>query len=100
MTAQVNKVTDLETELYQAVCEEWKQAIVELKEKEAEVAKLREQLISLAGGERMEFGVKIANILTKGKTNYKAIVEELGVDQETIEKHTGMPETVWRVTKY
>lgn len=100
MTEAVNKVTDLETELYQVVCEEWKKAIIELKEKEAVVAKLRSMIIDVAGGERMEFGVKVTHVVTNGKTNYRAIVEELGVDQDIIERHTGMPESNWRVTKY
>lgn len=98
MTAATIK--DLECEHYRMVCEEWKEAYAALKEDEAYVAGLRDKLVELSGGERMEYGVKVSRVITKGRTDYKAIVAEVGVDQEIIEKHTGMPESTWRVTKY
>lgn len=99
MTANLNKIKDLETEVYRELCEEWKQASTELKEQEAYVESLRKQLIEKSGGDRCEYGVKIFSV-TSRRTNYKKIVDDLDVPQEIIEKYVGMPETAWRIVKY
>ena len=97
---QTSRIEDLETELYKQLCEDWKEALIVLKEQEALVEGLRQKVIEKSGGERMEYGVKVSLVSSKGRTNYKAIVEEMNAPKELIEKHTGMPETTWRVTKY
>lgn len=100
MTAQTSKITDLETALYEQVCDNWKEAYSRLKEQESEVELLRAKLIEISGGDRMEFGVKVQQIATKCKTDWKCLALELGANIEDIERWTGMPFLSWRITKY
>ena len=100
MLAQPNKITDLETALYEEYCQAWKEAYSKLKEQEAETEKLRAMVIELSGGDRMEFGVKVQSIETKGRTDWKSLALELGANPEDIERWTGNSFTTWKVTKY
>lgn len=98
MTSQTIK--DFETSLYEQICEEWKAEYTRLKEQEAYVFELRQKLVDMAGGDRMEFGVKVQHVESKGKVDWKAIATEMQASKEIIEKHTGAGGFVCRVTKY
>lgn len=99
MTTNLN-ITDLKSGIYEAVCDEWKSASAKLKEQEEYVSSLRDQVIALSGGDRMEYGVRVQKVHNRGKVDYKAIVEVLEIAEDEKDMYRGEDFTSWKVTKY
>ena len=95
-----SNIVNLENSIYQQYCNEWIFQDRLLKEKQSELEKLRAKIVELSGGDRMEYGVKVATVSQKGKIQYKAIVEALDIEQEVLDKYTSDSVEFTRVTKY
>lgn len=63
---------DFKTSAYEQCCEAWKAASRRLKEAEAAEKEAREMMLFMAGGERMEHGVKITEVSRANGYDYKA----------------------------
>ena len=72
---------------YEEICGEYREICLEEKELKARKEKIREQLLELSGGERMEYGVKIMVKTKQGSVDYERMVEELGIDVLTVERY-------------
>ena len=95
-----SNILDLENSIYEQYCKEWILQDRLLKEKQSELEKLRAKIVELSGGDRMEYGVKVATVSQKGKIQYKAIVDSLCLDQSVLDKYTSDSVEFTRVTKY
>ena len=94
------KINDFHLEQYKALCEEWLSASTQLFELEAYVASLRSEIISQSGGERMEYGVTVQQVNSKGKVDYKGACSFLKVDDSILDAFRGEPSSYWKITRY
>lgn len=78
MTNQIN----FKREIYKNLCEEMKELIQKEKEMAFQKDIIRNQIIEMSGGDRMEYGIKVSLRNVKGGVDYKAIVEHIYQDDE------------------
>jgi len=84
MTAQI---IPFERENYENLCQEMKKILSIEKEVAAQKAGLRDKIMEMAGGTRMEYGIKVTYRTAQGSIDYKAIVKGLNLDEEKIESY-------------
>jgi len=85
---------------YQALCKEMT-AILQLEKEVAARKKIvKEQVIKQAGGNRLEFGIKVMQITVKGRIDYTKIVSDLEIDEATLEDYRAPAMTRWDVRNY
>ncbi len=93
-------VSEFQRIAYQDLCGELK----ELLTMEKEIAKRKEELkasvLSLSGGERMEYGIKIQQRIVKGTVDYKKIVSDMGFSEEEAEEYRKATRVYWDVRSY
>ena len=89
-----------EREDYKDACERWKAAHQLLKEIEAEEKKARAELLKLAGGERMEHGVKIMLVKRVGSIEWTRIPEVNLLDKNYLEHYRKPGSESFKVTPY
>lgn len=87
-------------QIYKDNCEELSEAIRIEKEIKVKVDELKKTVIEMAGGERMEYGIKVAYIPTKGTLDYKKIVEELDLEDTLLEKYRKPESGYWVARNY
>ena len=59
---------------------------------------LRPKMIEF--GEGMEYGVKVQKVSVKGSVDYKALVNDIGIEKETIEEYRKPDSEYWKVSNY
>lgn len=82
MIQEQKKVIEFDRNLYKATCQELSEILTLEKEVAAKKKELRDQVIKLAGGERMEYGIRVQVKTRKGTVNYKELVESLYPEEE------------------
>ena len=85
---------------YQALCKEMT-AILQLEKEVAERKKIvKEQVIKQAGGERLEFGIKVMQVTVKGRIDYNKLVTDWEIDEATLEDYRAPTAVRWDVRNY
>jgi len=84
MSAQI---IPFERENYENLCQEMKKILSIEKEVAAQKADLRDKIMAMSGGTRMEYGIKVTYRTAQGSVDYKAIVAGLNLDEEKIESY-------------
>lgn len=94
-------VISFERETYKDLCEEMKSILQLEKEVAAKKEEVRKRLIEQAGGDRMEYGVKVEWRVAQGSIDYKAMANELiGENEELAEKFRKPAKGYWQVRSY
>lgn len=92
---------DFDRERYRDLCEEMKSVLQLEKEVAARKDKLRKELIEVAGGERMEYGIKLTQKSSMGAVDYKQIVEDhLNIDDVMKDSYRKPGRSFWEVRSY
>ncbi len=60
----------------------------------------KEEVLSLCGGDRMEYGVKIATVVTLGRIQYDLIPELMSLDKNYVDAFRAESTNTQRVTIY
>lgn len=98
------KIIDLKTDSYQELCEQYAEYLTKKAELAAWEKENKSKLIEAAGGNRMEFGIKIEHIEAAGSVDYKKVIAELCSDEIKIdylcEKHRKSPVKKVLIRKY
>ena len=66
----------------------------------AKVKKLKEKAKDQAGGERMEYGIKVQKVTVRGSVDYNKMVTNLQIDEATVEEFRKAPSEYWKITSY
>lgn len=74
---QEMKLIELSVSDYKSSCEEMRDLLRLEKEIEARKQELRKIIIQKSGGNRMEYGIKVQKVTSKGSIDYRALAEEL-----------------------
>lgn len=69
------KIVNFERDAYKALCEEMRVVLQTEKELKVRKEELRNELIKMSGGDRMEYGIKITYKVNKGTIDYKALAQ-------------------------
>jgi len=69
----INEVINFEEQSYKSLCEEMACLIQTEKELKARKDILKEEILKQSGGERLEFGIKVAKRVVKGTVDYKEL---------------------------
>lgn len=95
--SEIIKYTDKD---YQALCKEMT-AILQLEKEVAERKKIvKEQVIKQAGGNRLEYGIKVMEVIVKGRVDYTRLVREWEIDEATLEEYRAPTAVRWDVRNY
>jgi len=96
----VKDIISFERESYKALCEEMTELLTLEKEIEAKKAELREKLIEKAGGERMEYGIKLQWKTAMGAIDYSKLVKNMGIEEALLEFYRKPDREYWEIRKY
>lgn len=94
------KIVEFDHEVYKNLCDEMRDILRYEKELADRKAKTRELLIKEAGGDRVEYGIKVEYRTAKGSIDYKKAVESLAIKEDYLEKFRGSPRNAWYVVAY
>lgn len=97
MTATLDRVNIIR---YKTVCERMKLVLQMEKELAAEKKVLREEIIRLAGGDRLEFGIKVQLVKGARRVNYNKLITDWEIDEATLEEYKECGAEYWKVTSY
>ena len=97
---QAEDISDFKRSAYKDVCEELREVLTLEKEVAKRKAELRAAVLTLSGGDRMEYGIKVHQRTAKGTIDYKKIVSELEVSDEECEKYRKDTRSYWDVRSY
>lgn len=95
--------TAFKHEIYQSLCEAMRQALTEEVDAKNRVKKLKDQIIEMSGGDRSEFGIKVAYRTRKGSVDYMKLLKSLISDEEIdelIENYRKDEVKFWEVKSY
>ena len=95
----MNKI-DFSADYYEGLCSRMSELLTQEKELKAEKDALREEIISYAGGDRMENGIKVAFVPGRETVDYKGLVEDLELSSGLIDSYRKVGVGHWRITKY
>lgn len=85
---------------YKELCKEMT-AILQLKKEVAHREKaIKPLLIEKAGGNRLEYGIKVTRIECRGTVDYSRIVTEWEIDEATLEEYRKPTYEKWDVRNY
>ena len=99
MTVEVVEFVNERSE-YQALCYELKEVSQLRKEAEAKEKELKARIVEIAGGDRMEFGVRVSLKERKGSFDMKAVFTDMNITHEEGEKYRKEGSTYWDVRGY
>ena len=91
---------DFDSEYYKSLCEELKALLSSAKEDEKRIKFLKQEVIQLAGGDRMEYGLEVSLREREAAIDYKALIADLGVGSEVVERYRKTKITFWNVRGY
>lgn len=97
MTVQIIKFERLE---YQDLCEEMKDLLSLEKEIAAKKISLRDKIAKMAGGNRMEYGIKVSCRSAQGTIDYKGLVTYLGISDTLVESYRKPERTYVEIRSY
>lgn len=93
-------IVEFQRSAYKEVCAELRDVL----QKEKEIAKRKEELknsvLQLSGGDRMEYGIKVQKRVTRGTIDYKKIAVDMGFSEEEAEEYRKSTRTYWDVRSY
>lgn len=93
-------IVEFDRETYEDLCSELKSLLTTEKEIAKRKDDLKKAVLKLSGGNRMEYGIKIQERITRGTIDYKAIVEDMGFSAEEAEAYRKETRTYWDVRSY
>lgn len=85
---------------YKELCIEMKDLITDEKERAKRKAELRDQMIKMAGGDRMEYGIKLQYRTSKGSIDYSGYVKSLKLDPDVLEFYRKDDREYWEIRSY
>lgn len=91
---------DFSADYYAELCGKMSALLTQEKELKAEKDALREEILTYAGGDRMENGIKVSFVPGRETVDYKGMVRDLEIPEFTINSYTKVGEGHWRITKY
>lgn len=97
------EIINFEQETYKDLCMEMRDILSLEKEIKAKKEELRKKILEQAGGDRMEYGIKVASYKVSGGYDWEKIAKDylkkevLDVVKEVYKKED---RTTWRVTNY
>ncbi len=94
------EIIDFQRCKYQDLCLEMKELLSEEKERAAKKSEIRSQIIEMAGCNRMEYGIKLQSITSKGTIDYPKFVKDCKVEESTLEFYRKPERTCWKVSSY
>jgi len=100
MNTQDTNIIDFVEEEYKSLCEEMKLLLTHEKELAARKELIKQELIDIAKGTRMEYGIKLQKREVKGSIDYKKIIEELGVSEDELEIYRKPSRSYFEVRSY
>lgn len=93
-------IVEFDRETYEDICKELKSLLTTEKEVAKRKDELKKAILYLSGGNRMEYGIKIQQRVTKGTIDYKSIVSDMGFSEEEAESYRKETRTYWDVRSY
>ena len=104
MSIQPERIDDTLVEFqrsaYKDVCTELRDILKQEKEIAKRKDELKAAVLTLAGGDRMEYGIKVQKRTVKGTIDYKKIVSELDVSEDECETYRKDTRVYWDVRSY
>ena len=95
------EIINIEKESYRDLCDEMSQLLTQEKELSARKEELREKIIKMSGGERMEYGIKLTYRTSKGTVDYKAMATIEIPEMEKLEEwYRKEDRSFWEIRKY
>lgn len=94
------QVIDFEREEYKSLCEEMKMILTHEKELVTRKETLKNELIEMSGGTRMEYGIKVHKREVRGSVDYKKIVTDLDVAENELETYRKPTRSYFEVRSY
>ncbi len=98
MTNQV--IVDFERHKYEEACLEMRQLLREEKEMAARKKSLRQQIIEMSGGDRMEYGLKVTHRVSQGTIDYAKFITDCKVKPSTLEFYRKSDKEYWEIRSY
>jgi len=95
-----NAIFDFSVDYYRDLCEQLAPLLRQQKELESKCKKLREQVLTHAGGDRMEYGIKVTKRERAGAVDLKKLVEDGVISQEILETYRKEPTEFYEVRNY
>ncbi len=93
-------IVEFQRSAYKDVCAELRDVLRQEKEIAKRKDELKAAVLTLAGGDRMEYGIKVQKRTAKGTIDYKKIVSELDVSEDECEGYRKDTRTYWDVRSY
>lgn len=93
-------IVEFQRSAYKDVCTELRDILRQEKEIAKRKDDLKAAVLTLAGGDRMEYGIKVQKRTVKGSIDYKRIVEELEVSEDECESCRKDTREYWDVRSY
>ena len=100
MNVQDTNIIGFEREYYKSLCDEMKIVLTQEKELIARKETLKNELIEMSGGTRMEYGIKVQKREVKGSVDYKKIVTDLDVAENELETYRKPTRSYFEVRSY
>lgn len=85
---------------YEGLCIEMRELMREEKELASKKDALKKSIIELAGGDRMEYGIKLQYRVSKGSIDYPKFIKSSGVEESTLEFYRKADREYWEVRSY
>lgn len=94
------KVVKFERNKYQQLCQEMKEILSLEKEVAAKKEELRKEIADLAGGDRMEYGIRVQFKTAKGSVDYKKLVTDCGIGEAKVESYRKADRSYCEIRSY
>ncbi len=94
------EMVDFTKEEYKTLCEEMKSVLGLEKELAARKAKLKDKIVEMAGGERLEFGIQVSWRIRKGTIDYKGLLKSLKLPDSLLDLYRKADLEYWEVKSY
>jgi len=99
-TISPESMVDFRRSAYKDLCEELREVLTAEKEIAKKKEELKAAVLTLSGGERMEYGIKIQQRTVKGTVDYKKIVSDMGFSEEESDQYRKSTRVYWDVRSY
>lgn len=93
-------IVDFQRHEYEERCVEMRELLREEKELATKKQALKEQIVEMAGGDRMEYGIKLQYRVSKGNIDYPKFIKDCKVEESTLEFYRKPDREYWEVRSY
>lgn len=90
----------LKSDNYESLCLTLSKLLRDKKELDSKLSEIKDQVIKLAGGDRMEHGIKVTRRTRSGAIAYQSLLDDLELTSDTLEMYRGPAVEYWEVKNY